>query len=297
MKRGTTIKRTNNEGLEIERKMITRTHALKLNAKRCVGCELCIAVCPQDAIELQRGELQEGKLTRRPTVDINPLKCNFCGECVVVCPVNALALLQDGQPKIPVHEYEVFPVLTRQIAVDADKLPIERAEPSAESCPTDVITVQVKRSKAGKPVKVESVTVDESNCIYCKQCEVVAPEAFKVVHPFEGLVRLERSLCPAGCQACADICPSHALFMQDGQLVLDDQFCLYCGACKNVCPVPEALLVRRHRVRHAPIKSGAWVAAVEKLVSAELAAEELAIKSQARRRSVLNYIPGVPKAE
>jgi len=94
--------------------------------------------------------------------------------------------------------------------------------------------------------------------------------------------------------ASADICPSHALFMQGGKLLLDEQFCLYCGACLNVCPVPEALLVRRHRVRHAPIKSGAWVAAVEQMTSEEMAAE-LALKSQAKRRSVLNYLPGVPK--
>jgi hypothetical protein len=57
------------------------------------------------------------------------------------------------------------------------------------------------------------------------------------------------------------------------------------------------LLVRRHRVRHAPIKSGAWVAAVEKMTSEEMAAEELALKSQAKRRSALNYLSGVPKSK
>jgi len=59
--------------------------------------------------------------------------------------------------------------------------------------------------------------------------------------------------------------------------------------------VPEALLVRRHHVRHTSIKSGAWINAVEKLISTELAADELALKSQAKRRSVLNYLPGVGK--
>jgi len=296
MKRGTTIKTTDNESLQLERKMITRCHVLKLDRGRCVGCELCAAVCPQEAIELKRGLLEAGKLVQRPTVDIDPAKCNFCGECVVVCPVNALSLLEDGNPQIPVLQYEVFPVLTKRIAVKPDKLPADKAQASEECCPTHVISVQVKR-KASKPVAVEGVQVDESNCIYCKQCEAVAPEAFEVTHPFEGLIRLDASLCPAGCQACADICPSHALFMQDGKLTLDEQFCLYCGACLNVCPVPEALLVKRHRVRHAPIKSGAWVAAVEKLTSEEMAAEELALKSQAKRRSALDYLPGVPKKQ
>jgi len=297
MKRGTTIKRTDQDTLTLERKMITRSHVLKLDRKRCVGCDLCVAVCPQEAIEYKAGALEAGKLVQRPTVDIDPQKCNFCGECVVVCPVNALSLLVDGEPSIPVHKYEAFPVLTKTITVNGAKLPAEKAQASEECCPTHVISVQVRRDKAGRPVAVEGIQVDESNCIYCKQCEAVAPGTFAVVHPFEGLIRLERSLCPPGCQACADICPSHALLMSDGKLGLDERFCLYCGACTRVCPVPEALLVRRHRVRHTPIKSGAWINAVEKLISPELAADELGLKSQAKRRSVLKFMPGVGKKE
>lgn len=295
MRRGTTLKTSDAQTLVLDRKMITRRHTLQLERERCVGCELCAAVCPQQAIQLQKGVLEAGKLVQRPTVDIDPQKCNFCGECVVVCPVNALALLVDGQAKVPVWEFDAFPVLTKQITVDSSALPAGLAETVVQVCPTRVISVEVKRSKAGKVTAVESVRVDESNCIYCKQCEVAAPDAFAVVHPFEGLIRLQRSLCPAGCQACADVCPSRALFVSNGDLLLDDRFCLYCGACTQICPVPEALLVRRHRVRHTPIKSGAWTAAVGKLVSAELAAEELELKSQTKRRSVLDYMPGVPR--
>jgi 4Fe-4S ferredoxin len=254
-------------------------------------------VCPQQAIQLQKGVLEAGKLVQRPTVDIDPQKCNFCGECVVVCPVNALTLLVDGQAKIPVWEFEAFPVLTKQITVNGTPLPLDLADTVVEVCPTDVISVEVTRSEAGQVTAVESVRIDESNCIYCKQCEVAAPGVFAAVHPFEGLIRLQRSLCPAGCQACADICPSHALFMGNGDLVLDDRFCVYCGACTQVCPVPEALLLRRHRVRHTPVKSGAWIAAVEKLISAEMAAEELELKAQTKRRSVTDYMPGVPRKQ
>jgi 4Fe-4S ferredoxin len=295
MKRGTTIKTTGNETLQLERKMITRSHVLKLDRSRCVGCELCTAVCPQEAIELKGGVLEAGKLAQRPTVDIDPAKCNFCGECVVVCPVNALNLLEDAKPQVPVWQYEVFPVLTKRISVKQDKLPADKAKASEECCPTRVISVLVKQ-KAGKPVAVEAVHVDESNCIYCMQCEAVAPEAFAVTHPFEGVIHLDRSQCPSGCQACADICPSHALVMADGQLTLDERFCLYCGACTRVCPAPEALQVTRLRVRHTPCKSGAWTNALDKLISVEQAADELAITAQVKRRGVLQFLPGAAKS-
>jgi 4Fe-4S ferredoxin len=295
MKRGTTVKRIDLDTLTLERKMITRSHVLKLDRKRCVGCDLCAAVCPREAIELKPAVVEAGRLVQRTMVDIDSAKCQFCGECVVVCPVNALSMLVDGEARVPVLEYEAFPTLTKQISVNVAHLPTSAAEAAERCCPTEVIAVELRRDPAGKPAAVQGVSVDESNCIYCKQCEIVSPETFHVTHPFEGLIHLETSLCPAGCQACADICPSHALAQIDGKLTLDDRVCLYCGACTRVCPVPEALRVSRHRVRHSPIKSGAWVAALEKLVSAQETAEELALKSQAKRRSVLSFLPGAPK--
>jgi 4Fe-4S ferredoxin len=277
--------------------MITRQHVLELDRIKCVGCELCPAVCPTEAIEYVPGTIEEGKLAQRPTVDIDAEKCNFCGECVVVCPVNALSMAIDGEEKVPVWEYEVFPVLTKELTWDATKLPKDKADAVVESCPTEVISVEVTRTKTGRVRRVKKVEVDESGCIYCKQCEVASPEAFAATHPFEGVIRLNASLCPPECQACADVCPSDALVMEEGRLVLDDRFCVYCGACQLVCPVPEALIVKRHRVRHTAIKSGAWIEAVEKLVSVELAAEEMELKSQTKRRSALKFMPGVPKEE
>lgn len=297
MKRGTTIKQSDEETLVLERKMITRGYLLELDRQKCVGCELCTAVCPKEAIEFVPAVVEEGKLVQRPTVDIDPQKCNFCGECVVVCPVNALRMLVDGEARLSILEMEAFPTLTKEITVDASKLPRKAVEACEECCPTKVISIEVRRNRAGKVTKVKDVRVDETDCIYCKQCEVACPGTFRVTHPFEGIIRLERSLCPTGCQACADICPTDALVISDGNLVLDERFCLFCGACTQVCPVPEALLVRRHRVRHSPIKSGAWIAALEKLISLEMAAQELDIKSQAKRRSALGFMPGVPKEE
>ncbi len=293
MKRGATMKHVTAEAILLERKMITRSHALRLDRGKCVGCELCTAVCPQEAIVHMAGSIEDGRMVQRPTIDIDPQKCNFCGECVVVCPVHALALQVDGEASIPVIEYEAFPSLIKEISTDADQLRPEMAPSVTEVCPTDVITVQISADGAGQPRTVQAIEIDETDCIYCKQCEVLCPGAFSVTHPFEGMIQLDRSFCPEGCQACADLCPTHALWMRDGELMLDDRFCLYCGACLKICPAAEALTVRRHRVRHTPVKSGAWIAAVEKLISTELAAQELELKNQEKRRSVLAFMPGL----
>jgi len=295
MRRGETIKRSDAQSLVLDRKLITRSHLLAVNRERCVGCELCTAVCPKSAMALTKGVVEKGHVTQRPSLDIDPDKCNFCGECVVLCPVNALSMLVDGKAHVPVWDYEAFPTLLKEIKWEAAKLSPRSAEAAASACPTEVIAVEGKRDKSGKLTAVKDLQVDTSNCIYCQQCEVASPEAFSVTHPFEGVIRLERSLCPAGCQACADICPTHALEMEDGQLVLREQFCIFCGACTQICPAPEALLVRRHRVRHSPVKSSAWIAAVEKLISAEMAAQELDVKSQQKRHKVLGFLPGVKR--
>lgn len=297
MKRGVTEKHETENGLALERRMITRVHQLDLDRKRCVGCEMCSMVCPQEAITLTPAVVENGHIVTRPSIDIDPAKCNFCGECVVVCHAHALALRINGEARIPVLEYEAFPVLTREITINPAGLPIELVDQVEAVCPTHVIDVSVERDEAGNAVAVKDIVVDLSNCIYCKQCEAVAPKAFRVQHPFEGVIRLDATKCPEGCEACAEICPTHTLTVQDGEVTLDDRFCIYCKACIHVCPVPEALHVERYRVKHTPIKSGAWVNAVEELISAEHASDELDAKSQSKRRRAIAFLLGAPKPQ
>ena len=114
MKRGTITKQETDTTLVLERKMITRRYMLKLDREKCIGCQICPAACPQEAIELRPGIVENGSLVQRPTIDIDTTKCNFCGECVVLCPVNALSLTVNDQPEIPVLQYEAF-LLCREL--------------------------------------------------------------------------------------------------------------------------------------------------------------------------------------
>ncbi len=53
---------------------------LKIDREKCTGCELCLSVCPFEALEIQEGK-----------VSVND-RCTLCGTCVDQCPVAALAV-------------------------------------------------------------------------------------------------------------------------------------------------------------------------------------------------------------
>jgi formate hydrogenlyase subunit 6/NADH:ubiquinone oxidoreductase subunit I len=50
--------------------------------EKCIGCQLCIRVCPASVIEF----LPENKKIRMYVA-----RCTFCAQCVDACPVDALA--------------------------------------------------------------------------------------------------------------------------------------------------------------------------------------------------------------
>jgi len=294
MKRGTTVKREVDQTLVLERKMITRRHLLALNRSRCVGCGTCMLTCPKEAITRTPPEVEDGHLITKPIMDIDPAKCNFCGACVALCPTRALRLTVDGKESIPVWEYEAFPALIREVTVDVNKCQPDCGLVCQESCPTDVISVTTETTPSGEIKAILDVSIDEKGCIYCRQCEYACPEgAFTVTMPYEGTIKIDTDRCPQGCEACVEICPTDALRMEEGKLVLDERFCLYCGACQVVCPVEGTIEVSRYRFLHTPVKSGAWRTALEKLISMDALIRELESKRQAKRRKALRFMPGL----
>lgn len=291
MKRGSTIKRETDERLVLERRMITKRYVLELVRDKCIGCEICAAACPTEAVKLIRGTVEEGRLVEKPTIDISVEKCNFCGECVVLCPVNALQMTVDGEAKIPTVEMETFPTLIKEIAVEVEKCRPTCELACQESCPVECIEVLTERGPEGEITKIVDVKINREECIYCVQCEVACPEgAISVVKPYEGIILLDVARCPEGCQACVDVCPTDALQMKDGALILDERFCLYCGACQQVCPEEGAIVVMRHAILHTEIKSGAWNAALEKLTSVETVSRELDAKSRMKLRQAVKNL-------
>lgn len=65
--------------------------------ERCIGCALCAAACPADAIFVEASEnTDEARFSPgeryASTYEINMIRCIFCGYCEDACPTEAIVL-------------------------------------------------------------------------------------------------------------------------------------------------------------------------------------------------------------
>jgi ferredoxin len=239
---------------------------------------------------------------------VDPEKCVFCGICVETCPVHAIEMKVNGKYEIPVLTYEAYPEIRGHLVFDKDEFDFSLKDFVINNCPTGIISYDEEN---------DTMAIKYEDCIRCRQCEVASNGAFKVTQRWQGSVELHRERCVEDCFACADVCPTRALHINDeGELVLADYYCIKCGACMHVCPIkPEfeeeeftfesqgltltrnrqilknenelAIIVERWRVNHKPVKSAAWIEALRKLADDKASAVEIDRKRALKRRDLI----------
>ena len=288
MSRGTTLKTSNAAYTELLRPMITRRYSLIIDHELCCGCDTCEIVCPRKAISLSAAVVENGHVVVKARVELDETKCSFCGECAAICPTRAFRLTVNGEPENPVLKASVWPLFRKRVSIDQGILSEHLDVDYIELCPSGAISADVECDASGTVTAVSDVQIDRQSCFNCTRCMFKGPEGgFTIEKPYEGRIFLKATLCPEGCQACSEVCPSHALYLRDGVVALEAQFCIYCKACTRVCPAEGALEVRRTGYRHMPIESGAWRVALEKLVDIQAVKRELGQKTQQKRRQAV----------
>ncbi|MDH5482155.1 MAG: 4Fe-4S dicluster domain-containing protein [Candidatus Bathyarchaeota archaeon] len=294
-----TMKTDTAETLTLEWILHVKNYKLTIDKNLCVGCQICVLACPKEAIKIEKQSKVQGEKARKAKVDADLQKCNFCGICDVLCPYGAIKVTLNGEHALSVVEKESFPQLIRDIQVDASKCPADCVE-CEEACPLDLIKISrltadgkvvenvgspTKRKRKKLQVKVD---VDKERCPCCRICEFKCPEGVMRVRKFfYGKIVIHPDKCPEGCTDCLDVCPiTGALYLsdEDKKVRVNELFCVYCGACKVVCPVEEALELKRTKTSHTAVRSGAWNKALERLASPVEITKELKAKGSLRAR-------------
>ncbi|MBS7641122.1 MAG: 4Fe-4S binding protein [Candidatus Bathyarchaeia archaeon] len=272
------IKNEDSSSLLLERIMYTKRYTLFLDRNRCVGCELCEIACPKEAIKvIKPSEFKEmEEPPKKITATVSEDKCNFCGICSEICIFGAFKQSVDGKDFIPVLESESFPRIIHEVKIDESKCP-PGCRICEEACPLHLINVKFDSER-----KVIKVDVDSEHCPGCRICEAKCP--YNAIHTrkiITGVIKINVDLCPEGCRYCVDACPIPDVLSiaDDGKVRVNESFCVYCGACKKACPVNGAIELKRISFYHAPVKSGAWNKALEKLTSTLDMSKELRSKS------------------
>lgn len=311
--RGVTKKYRDDEKMILERDMVTRHYLMTWDLDRCVGCQMGPTACPKEALTHLDGEIVDGRMVKRPSVDVDPETCVLCGICVEVCPVHAITMTINDKPEIPVVKFEAFPEIRGHLTFDKAKFDFSLKDFVINNCPTNIISYDQEN---------DTMVIQYEDCIRCRQCEVASQGAFQVTQRWQGSVELKRDLCVEGCLACADVCPTRALHINDdGELVLADYFCIKCGACMHACPIqPEfedeeftfesqgltltrtkqklinedqlPIKVERWRVQHEPVQSAAWIEALRKLADDKASAVEIDRKRALKRRDLIVALRG-----
>jgi coenzyme F420-reducing hydrogenase delta subunit/ferredoxin len=139
---GADEKRYNKKILRIaEEEVFLQKRVAVINIEDCTWCGVCIDVCKQDAITIDKDEKK---------AEVYPKRCNGCGDCINECPNGAITLRGVDQPtRFPWHV----------------SFMCEGCGDCVEKCPTGAIELLGKDRKVPK-----SWITNPDICLGCETC-------------------------------------------------------------------------------------------------------------------------------
>ncbi|MEM2768085.1 MAG: 4Fe-4S binding protein [Candidatus Bathyarchaeia archaeon] len=194
-------------------------------------------------------------------IDVDPRRCVFCGLCEVFCPFNAIKVSVDDKPITSALKSGILPEILRKIEIDEEtcmRINFLCERLCMDACPIGIIRFN------GSCIQINSA----AECLTCGWCQAVCHSVIKVDKIFQGSIKVNSEKCPERCRNCFYACPVNAICLdEDGKVKVLEEFCIFCGACKNFCPEDGTINISITGINTHQTGSNAWKTFTERLHS------------------------------